>query len=100
MKFAIAKILEKEGYIAKAEQVTEAKFPVLKLTLSYEGNEPRIRMVRRVSKPGRRVYAKTTELPVVLANIGIAIISTPNGLMTNKEAHARRLGGEIICEIS
>jgi small subunit ribosomal protein S8 len=100
MKFAIAKILEKEGYIAKAEQVTEAKFPMLKLVLRYEGNTPAIQMVRRVSKPGRRVYAKTTELPVVLANIGIAIISTPNGLMTNKEARARRLGGEIICEIS
>ena len=100
LKFAIAKILEKEGYVAKVEQVTDAKFPVIRVTLNYEDRQPKIRMIRRVSRPGNRVYAKSTELPVVLSDIGIAILSTPNGLMTNKEARARHLGGEVICEVS
>lgn len=100
IKFAIAKILEKEGYVSRAEQVTEAKFPVIRVQLNYENNQPRIHTVRRVSRPGSRVYAKANELPMVLSDIGIAIVSTPNGLMTNKEARARRLGGEVICEIS
>ncbi|PJE76660.1 30S ribosomal protein S8 [Candidatus Uhrbacteria bacterium CG10_big_fil_rev_8_21_14_0_10_48_16] len=100
IKFAIAKILEKEGYVTKAEQVTTAKFPAIRVELSYENKQPKIQMVRRVSRPGKRIYAKSTELPVVLSNIGIAILSTPNGLMTNKEARVRHLGGEVICEIS
>ena len=100
MKFAIAKILESEGYVSKVEQLTQAKFPMIRVHLSYEQNQPKIQMVRRVSRPGQRVYAKSTELPVVLSNFGIAILSTPNGLMTNKEARARHLGGEVICEVS
>ena len=100
IKFAIAKILEKEGYVSRVEQVTEAKFPIIRVQLNYENNQPKIHTVRRISRPGNRVYAKASELPVVLSDIGIAIVSTPNGLMTNKEARARRLGGELICEIS
>ncbi|NQV90671.1 30S ribosomal protein S8 [Candidatus Uhrbacteria bacterium] len=100
IKFAIAKILEKEGYVGRTEQLTEAKFPVLRVQLRYENNRPKIQTVRRISTPGKRVYAKSTDLPVVLSHLGIAILSTPNGLMTNKEARARHLGGEVICEIS
>ncbi|MBM5789554.1 30S ribosomal protein S8 [Candidatus Parcubacteria bacterium] len=100
IKFAIGKILEAEGYVAKAEQVNVGKFPALRVELKYDRKQPAIRMIRRISKPGRRVYAKSGELPRVLSDLGIAIISTPNGLMTNKEARARRLGGEVICEIS
>lgn len=100
LKFAIAKILEKEGYVAHASEVTQAKFPMIRVELSYEHNQPKIHEVRRVSRPGARVYAKSTELPTVLSNIGIAIVSTPNGLMTNKEARSRHLGGEVLCEIS
>lgn len=100
MKYAIAKILEQEGYVGKVERAEEAKFPMIRIGLSYENNAPKIQSVRRVSRPGRRVYAKTTELPRVMSDLGIAIISTPNGLMTNKEARARRLGGEVICEIA
>lgn len=100
IKFAIAKILEKEGYVGRAEQITEAKFPILRIQLSYDNNRPKIQMIQRVSRPGKRIYAKSTELPIVLSNIGIAILSTPNGLMTNKEARVRHLGGEVICEIS
>ncbi len=100
MKFSIAKILEKEGYVNGVEKLTVAKRSILKVGLSYENTEPRLRHVKRVSKPGSRVYAKSTDLPRVMSDLGIAIISTPNGLMTNKEARARHLGGEVICEVS
>ena len=100
IKFAIVKILEKEGYLQKVEHMTEAKFSVIRIELRYNNDRPKIQMVRRISRPSNRVYAKSTDLPKVLSDIGIAIVSTPNGLMTNKEARARHLGGEVICEIS
>jgi len=98
-KFAIAKILEKEGYLAGVERTTVGKFPALKLQLKYDSGQPAISKIKRVSKPGLRVYAKSTELPRVVSDFGIAIISTPNGMMTNKEARVRHLGGEVICEV-
>ena len=100
MKFAIAKILEEEGYVGQVEQLEEAKLPRLRVALTYEHGSPKITKIQRVSRPGRRVYAKSTQMPRVLSDFGIAIISTPNGLMTNKEARARHLGGEVICEVS
>ena len=99
IKFSIAKILEKEGYIEGVELVDKGKFSFLNLKLKYDSIGPSIKLISRISKPGRRVYAKSNELPRPLSDIGIAIISTPNGLMTNKEARVRKLGGEIICEI-
>ena len=101
LKFAIAKIMEKEGYVGKVD-VTDAANPTFQdivLTLKYNDSKPQIREMKRVSKPGRRIYAKATELPRVYSDIGIAIISTPSGVMTNKEARKRKLGGEILCEI-
>lgn len=100
VKFHIAKILENEGYVGEVEETKVGKFPQLRIVLKYQNREPRIREITRISKPGRRVYAKSGELPRVLSDIGIAIISTPNGLMTNKEARVRHLGGEVLCEIS
>ena len=99
MKYSIAKILEKEGYLGQVEKVTTGRFTELKVALKYKDSKPAISKVDRVSKPGRRVYAKHTDLPRVLSDMGIAIVSTPNGLMTNKEARKRHLGGEVICEI-
>lgn len=101
LKFAIAKIMEKEGFLKNVE-VVEAANPTFKdlvLTLVYTNKVPRIREMKRISKPGRRMYAKAHELPRVYSDIGIAIISTPSGVMTNKEARKRRLGGEVLCEI-
>lgn len=98
-KFAIAKILEKESYVASVEKKADGKFPQIRIALKYEDGKPVITMIKRVSKPGLRVYAKSSELPRVVSGYGIAIISTPNGMMTNKEARARRLGGEVVCEI-
>jgi len=101
LKFGVAKILEKEGYLQKVDISSEWKHPMIQIVLSYgENHQPAITHLRRVSKPGCRVYAKSHEMPRVLTDYGIAILSTSNGLMTNKEARVRRLGGEIICEVA
>ncbi len=99
-KFAIAKILEKEGFVEHAEILEKALKPTLKIVLKYV--DPRtnaISEINRVSKPGRRVYAKADELPRVRFGQGFAIVSTPNGMMSSNEARKRHLGGEIICEV-
>lgn len=111
LKYEIAKILEKAGFIAKAEIVKgggdqeikknrSAAFDQLKLVLKYNGEgETVISSLQRVSKPGRRVYVDKDHIPQVLSGLGMAIISTSRGLMTNKEAFKQKIGGEIICEI-
>lgn len=99
-KFGIAKILEKEAFVSEVKKDSEGKFPVIRIGLLYKDRSPAISSIKRISKPGKRVYAKHNELPRVLSDLGIAIISTPNGLMTNKEARTRHLGGEVICEIA
>lgn len=99
LKFSLAKILEKEGYVSDVTERTEEGKKYLALSLKYHGKEPLIRSIKRVSKPGLRIYRKSTELPRVLSDMGIAIISTSVGVMTNKEARKRKLGGEIICEV-
>ncbi len=106
-KFAIAKILSKEGWIGnveivkmKGEKNKTAVFDELKIYLKY-GDEKKsvIRNIKRISKPGLRIYSTKETLPKVLNNLGIAIISTSNGMMTNKEARKKGLGGEVICEV-
>jgi small subunit ribosomal protein S8 len=100
LKFEIAKILKHENYIIDLAKVEETKFPMLKIDLKYNDNkEPAINNIKRISTPGKRVYANHNKLPYVLNNLGIAIISTSSGLMTNKEAKRKGLGGEILCEI-
>lgn len=104
LKAEVAKILEANGFILSAEKIDEVKDGKniggeLKIKLKYLGERPVINELRRVSKPGRRIYAKSDNLPVVLNNLGLAIISTSHGLMTNKEAKKAGLGGEVICEV-
>ena len=99
MKFGIAKILEKEGFVEQVSQITEAKFPNIQIRLKYTNGVPAITSIQRISRPGRRVYTKSEDLKNVLSGLGCSVVSTPNGLMTNKEAHARHLGGEVICEV-
>ena len=100
LKLAMARILEQEGYMTDVREETEGPKKTLHMKLKYEGKTPAIRSVARVSKPGRRVYRASKELPVVLSGQGIAIISTSAGVMTNREARRRKLGGEILCEIT
>jgi len=107
LKYNLSKVLVREGWLDRAEVIKlEAKkngsqvFDQLKLTLKYEKNgKPVISSIRRVSRPGLRIYAGKTELPKVLNNLGMAVISTPQGLLTNKEARKKGVGGEVICEI-
>ncbi|MDD5110411.1 MAG: 30S ribosomal protein S8 [Patescibacteria group bacterium] len=103
MKHAIAKVLEDNGYVTSvtvADSPTRAARQVLTLTLRYrQPGNPSIASLRRVSRPGRRVYVSSRELPRVLNDLGIAVVSTSAGIMTNREARKRKLGGELICEI-
>ncbi len=107
VKYEIAKILEREGWIYKTEVIKgtskkngNSAFDELKIVLRYKkSGRPAITSVKRVSKPGLRIYVDKDNLPRVLNNLGIAIISTSQGLMTNKEARKKGVGGEVICEV-
>ena len=97
MKKSIAAILLEEGYISSYQTVEDGRQGVIRITLKYlEGREQAISGLRRVSKPGLRVYAGTDELPKVLRGLGIAIISTSKGIMTDKAARAAHIGGEVL----
>ena len=100
LKLRIAKILEAERYVEHVDVRSDGAKKVLSVGLKYDRNEPMIRSIRRISKPGLRVYRKADELPRVLSDIGIAIVSTSAGIMTNKEARRRKLGGEVLCEVT
>ncbi|MBI4272709.1 30S ribosomal protein S8 [Candidatus Uhrbacteria bacterium] len=101
VKRDILVVLKQEGYILESETGEEAGLSHLKVSLRYMGGKtPAIRTLKRISKPGSRVYAKSKELPIVLNDLGIAVVSTSCGIMTNREARKRGLGGEILCEIS
>ena len=99
-KKAIAKILLAEGYVKSVDFVDEAPQGSIKIALKYvNGKQPVIAGLKRISKPGLRVYAKAEELPRVLGGLGIAIISTSKGLMTDKEARKNAVGGEVLAYI-
>lgn len=97
MKKAIAEILLEEGYIKSFQLIDDGTQGVIRITLKYlPGKEKAIQGLRRVSKPGLRVYAGADELPQVLRGLGIAIISTSKGIMTDKKARAHYVGGEVL----
>ena len=98
MKLAIADILVDEGYLAKYDLVEDGAFKTIRATLKYgkDKNEKIITGLKRISKPGLRVYAGKDELPKVLGGLGIAIISTNKGVMTDKEARQQNVGGEVL----
>ena len=99
MKIAIADILVDEGYIAKYDLVEDGSFKTLHITLKYgvDKNEKVISGIKRISKPGLRVYANTEDIPRVLGGLGIAILSTNKGVVTDKEARNLGVGGEVLC---
>ena len=98
MKLAIAKILLDEGYIAKYDIIEDGTFKTIHITLKYgaDKNDKIISGIKRISKPGLRVYANKEELPQVLGGLGIAIISTNQGVITDKEARRLQVGGEVL----
>ena len=101
IKVAIAKILKDEGFIKNYKIIEDNKQKVLRIYLKYsDQNQPALLSIVRISKPGRRVYTKVEDLKPVLNNIGIRILSTPKGVITNKAAQKLNVGGEVICEIS
>ena len=99
MKIAIAGILLDEGYIAKYDLVEDGAFKTIHITLKYgaDKNEKVISGLKRISKPGLRVYANTEDIPKVLGGLGTAIISTNKGVVTDKEARKLGVGGEVLC---
>ena len=100
VKADLLKILQQEGYVAGFEIVPGEPQPQLRVELKYDAErQPSLRGVKRISKPGRRVYAKAPEIPKVMGGVGIAIVSTSRGIMTGGEAYKRRLGGELLCFI-
>jgi small subunit ribosomal protein S8 len=98
---SIAKVLKQEGYVGEYEEVGEGIDKKLVLTLRYKGKnrQPIVTALKRVSKPGLRVYSNHKDLPKVLGGIGIAVISTSSGIMTDREARKQGLGGEILCYV-
>ena len=101
MKLAIAEILLKEGYIKKYEVVEDGNFKTIRIELKYgkDKNEKIITGLKRISKPGLRVYANKEELPRVLGGLGVAIISTNQGVITDKEARKLQVGGEVLAYV-
>ncbi|NTU50013.1 MAG: 30S ribosomal protein S8 [Desulfobulbaceae bacterium] len=101
VKTGVAAILKKEGFI-NDYQVLESDTPqgVLRIEMKYDQNNERIiTNLKRVSKPGRRIYVKHDQIPKVMSGLGIAIISTSKGIFTDKEARAMKIGGELLCEV-
>lgn len=100
VKREIAEILKREGFIRDAEFIEDSKQGILRIFLKYgANNEKVITGLKRISKPGLRVYAKSTEIPRVLRGLGIAILSTNKGVMTDKEARQQNVGGEVLAYV-
>lgn len=103
IKVEIARILKEEGYIEDYSVGDESPIPMIHIDLKYFGSRrerrPVITQLQRISKPGRRVYRKRSELPIVLSGTGIAIVTTPSGVMTAQQARRSGVGGEILCYI-
>jgi len=100
IKLEILNVIKNEGYINDVEFIEDGKQGKIKVTLKYTENKERvIKGITRISKPGLRVYAKSTEMPKVLNGLGIAVVSTSNGVMTDREARQKHIGGEVIAYI-
>lgn len=100
LKVQLAKLLKEEGFIADYSVKEDGKFKVLEITLKYDAkNKPIITKLERVSKPGLRSYSKAKNLPKVLGGMGIAVVSTSKGLLTDRKARKENLGGEVLCYV-
>ena len=100
VKLAMARILKDEGFIRDFEMTKDAPQPQLRIVLKYDRDRKSVVTgLKRISRPGRRVYVKRSDIPWVLSGLGVAILSTPQGIMTGQKARRQRLGGEVLCYI-
>ena len=100
LKAEVARVLQQEGYLQGVERTEEGGHPILRLHLRYqEGEIPMITGIRRVSRPGRRVYVRRPHIPKVRGGLGVAILTTPKGVMTGTESRVQKIGGEVLCYI-
>ncbi|OHX13692.1 30S ribosomal protein S8 [Chromobacterium sphagni] len=100
LKVALAQVLKEEGYIEDFAVAGEAKKPVLDIQLKYYAGRPVIERIDRVSRPGLRVYKGSTEIPKVMNGLGVAILSTSQGIMTDRKARSTGIGGELLCVVA
>jgi len=98
-KVKIADVLKNEGYIIDYKIVNEEKKAILEIILKYNSGNPVISTIERISKPGRRIFSSAKSLPKINNGLGIAIVSTPKGIMTDIDARKQNIGGEIICKV-
>lgn len=100
MKVAIAQVLKDEGFVKGFQVMEDRPYKMLRVDLQYTGKkEPVLTGIRRISKPGLRVYTKAAAIPRVYGGLGVAVISTPKGVMSGKQARRLNLGGEVICHV-
>lgn len=99
LKKAVLAILKKEGYIADFSSKVKKGFPIIKVDLLYKNEESSIQHIERVSKPGLRIYTPSNRIPRVLSGYGLVILSTPQGVMSGRDARKKGVGGEIICKV-
>jgi small subunit ribosomal protein S8 len=100
LKWQLAQIFKEEGYIADAQIIGEATKKLIHITLKYDAGETSvIQTLQRISKPGRRSYVTAAQLPKVLNGLGVAVISTSRGIMTDRECRRHNIGGEILCQV-
>lgn len=95
LKLAVAELLRREGYLTSVEKVGNT----IRLELAYEDKEPKVTGLKRISKPGLRWYVGSKKIPVVMGGAGLSVLSTPQGVMSGKEAKKKGIGGEVLCEV-
>jgi len=100
LKEAIAKVLQDEGYVGEFDVDTQGSKRELRIKLKYFDGKPVIERIEKISKPGLRIYRGKDELPKVMGGLGVAIVSTPSGVMTDRAARAQGIGGEVICIVA
>ena len=100
LKVAIARVLKEEGYIEDFAVADQGGKPELRIELKYYAGRPVIERIERVSRPGLRIYRGKSEIPTVMNGLGVAIVSTPQGVMTDRKARATGTGGEILCYVA
>lgn len=100
LRINVLEVLQREGYIRGFTEVEKDGFKELDIELKYYDGAPVISEIRRVSKPGRRVYSAVRDLPLVRNGLGISVLSTPKGVMSDNEARTQNVGGEILCRVS